>query len=329
MKLYFKYTSIITSVYYYGKFLGLCPFTFNKNNVFKSSNCGKIFNVSISFLYTISFIIVINCRFMLRFSEETNLKILIDTFVITFKYGAVVAFWLTFAFRQNDLKNILQSFESMEKNSCSLSEQCQRKYLRNKWKNISITFLLVNILFFLLLLGEHFTLRQYKNFASQANIWVAYNAPHIVIYNGVFIFIECMIFFKENYRFLNKVLVESICRHQQRCNINFFNDRIIIPKMFQTIGCFHVNVTDALECFTNLFSFSIILVIITVFLQIINDIYLIFQFTKRLEPWKLEDIELFFLIVILVAVRIIFMYFICSIPDSTCREVIYSFLKYN
>lgn len=313
MKSICKNCSILLVMYYYEKILGLCPFTLNNGNVFQPSKIGKTYSVILSILYAACCFATIFYRFNIRFPDENQLKVLIDIFGIIFKSSAVIALWLSPVFFQKKLQIIFDRLGFVSKNEESLFERETNNAPRHACKKIKRYFIMVNLLFYILVLAENFLRREYKVFLSQANFWIAYNVPHAVIYNALFVFIEVMAFLRKKFKNMNKYLIK-ICKKTHY-------ETTMISQKLKTIGCFHENLTDIIENFSDLFSLSILLVMITTFIQMVDDFYSIYCFSKSRDEWQLIDIGSFISTLSLFAFKISFLYFICGVSDAACEQV--------
>lgn len=128
-----KLRKIIKFIYFYEKFLGLCPLTLDENGTFRYSTFGIIYSVILFFVYIRAMI----TRTTTVLPMETILAVVIATVIISLQYSVLILAWLIFALRQ---EVILKIFENIEK-----IEQIERKLgIKTEiWNYVYVLFLLI------------------------------------------------------------------------------------------------------------------------------------------------------------------------------------------
>ncbi|XP_058797748.1 uncharacterized protein LOC131667979 [Phymastichus coffea] len=313
-----KNSIIIKSLYYYEKILGLCPFIIDKKTV-KISFLGIIYNIILSCLYTICFIVIIDCRFELRLPRETTLTITMDALGLLFQYCTVVCSWLTVIFRSDKLKIIFSKFEKTEELARTLNINIYQNKFK-KLRNITIRLAVINALYLAIFLTDHYTLSLYKKFQEQASAWVWYNVPKIVLYNVGAIFLELMLLIEENFRALNKLLVRSFSSKSEEFLFQNISSTSNVFKKLHKIGQFHESLSDLLENVTSFFSLAILFSIIATFIHSFLDIYAVYQYLTYKRTWEVGDFSIYSLNLIWLMTKFLTLYFICGVPESVCIE---------
>nr|QGW50285.1 gustatory receptor 30 [Chouioia cunea] len=311
-------TIIFKSLYYYEKMLGLCPFIIHKDTL-KMSYLGIIYNLAISVLYSICFILIIECRFELRLPRETTLTITMDALGLLFQYCTVVCSWLTVIFQYNRLKSIFNDFKKVEELAKTLNINVYENRLK-KLRNISMRLLIINAFYLAVFLADHYTLSLYKKFQEQASAWIWYNVPKIVLYNVGAIFLELMLVLKHNFRALNKLLRYYFSTKTDEFLFRNFSTTSKAFIKLHKIGQFHESLSDLLEHITSFFSLSILFAIIATFIHSFLDIYAVYQYLTYRRMCEVGDFSIYSLNIIWMMTKFLTLYFICGVPDSVCTE---------
>ncbi|NP_001177438.1 gustatory receptor 12 [Nasonia vitripennis] len=311
---------IIKTLYFYEKLMGLCPFILSNKIVIKFSYIGAVYNLLITLIYTYYFILIIGLRFELHLTRESTLSIALDAFGLAFQYCSIVSAWLTLTFRQECLKKILVTFAKVNLLANNLSMTLTRYCLR-KLQYIAVRLMLINLMYIVIFLSEHYLLKTYKKFEEHASTWIWFNLPKLVIYNIFGIFIELMIILQQDYRALNKVISYSFSEKIDATSFcNFSESPGVISKKLCTIAEFHENLSDILEYTTNLFSLPLLFALLASFLHLTLDSYIVYQHLLSKRMWEFNDFSSYVICLVWISTKILGFYFLCSVPDSTSAE---------
>lgn len=80
MRTVFGNSRFTISIYYYGKVIGICPFVFSEEGIFKVSNFGTAYNVLLIIFYTFIYVLIMHSRLMYHYPQETHLGVAVDIF---------------------------------------------------------------------------------------------------------------------------------------------------------------------------------------------------------------------------------------------------------
>ena len=312
--------TIVKSLYYYEKLLGLCPFFLN-NDVLSLWYFGAVYNVVLIGCYSFCYFLIIGYRFELRLPRETTLTIAMDGFALTMQYCTVVTSWISLTFYQKRLNKIFSFFIKTDSFMKDLNLP-PLQYDNNNVKNIGLRVLLVNVTYIAVFLTDHLTLSLYTRFQEQACVWVWFNIPKIIIYNMHIIFIELILILQHYYKVLNKVLYRSFSQRVEEISYSdISNVSLALMNKLKLIGQFHESLTELLENIIIFFRLTFLFAITANFIHVCLDIYAAYQFLTYGKIWERGDFSMYSMNLIWSTMKIVCFYFLSSVPDSACIEV--------
>ena len=211
------------TVYYYGKIIGVYPYTYDKQWNWRLSRFGTMHNVFLIAFYTYCYITIICYRLKLQYPQETHLGIMIDTFAISIKYISVTVFWFILGFRQQKLKYIFDSFQRNEENliNFDLASTDKKKTLSKIFQQFK--FYILYIYFLVTLLSENLSQKIYFGPAAEDAIWSPSRVFQTINYIFILTFIEIMLYLRTKYRELNKILNKTFSKKTLNKDINVFD----------------------------------------------------------------------------------------------------------
>ena len=196
-----------TCMYYFMKFLGLCPFTFDKKILIKFSYFGMFYNISIIVLYSWFFSIAITLRYKIILFEETPLAVIIDSISCIFVYSTIVSSWLTFIFRYKTLQKIFDGFKTAEDLENKLHISQPKNKIKKALKITRKHIIIVDTLVFVFMSSAVIVVSFCQDMQRQSTFWFIYNIITNVFFNVAVLLCEIMILLRKHYRMLNKKIL--------------------------------------------------------------------------------------------------------------------------
>lgn len=205
--------SIYYYFYYYAKFIGLCPLNLDNNREFQTSSVCRLYAIVISILYICVFsrTMILKYRSILS-SGQFSVAVLVDGFVHILQLVSTIFSWLTFAFRQKRLLNIVKNLQKLN-DSLEIV------------KTIAIWSFFVFFYFTTVFIIDQ--IFHYNFIISydliQLILWALYRYPHIVIHHVYFLFISILQIIEQRFYRLNIVLKK--CASEEIINRKMFGYR--------------------------------------------------------------------------------------------------------
>ncbi|NP_001177440.1 gustatory receptor 14 [Nasonia vitripennis] len=308
--------TLYVCVYYFVKILGLCPFTRKKGRFVKVSHVGMSYNVLITILYSRAFVKAIQNRHSIRLSQETPLAVIIDTFTHVLSYSTIVSSWLVCAFRQKIFIKVFQSFKNVEnlENDLLPSMHCSKNGLEENLKEFRARFIVVNLICIIFTGSTVVIISMCEDMKNQSWFWFIYNIPINVTFNVAFILTEFMRCLRKHYKIINRE-ASKLARSRKR---SFARMPMAFSKKLQTIGRIHSDLTELGETVVKLFSLPVLMTVHGHSANIILAIHGLYRILKSDQsmggPCVLYAPTVKFMIYSII------IFFICSIPVSTCNE---------
>lgn len=303
-------TTTMKIVYFYEKLIGVCPYRFaigkNRHTDLKLTKIDVTYNVVLILFYTWIFSIVIINRLNLHLPSETTLTIAMDALALLFQYATVITTWIVTVCYKNKAQIIIDKLRAIELSTNDLNVNLNRN--DEITREISLRLVLVNFLYLFLFCVDHFSLLDYPDFQREANSWFLFSTPKLVYYNVYVIFLEFMTILRQNYKSLNDALL-----------IIFINDKNDEDdeEIILAYGRFHEILNDLTNELTLFFRLPVFNAIAATFIHSFLDVYSIYQL---LNHGRL-DFSVFNMNLLWLATKILGVYFVCAVPDFTCREV--------
>ncbi|XP_014227738.1 uncharacterized protein LOC106653028 [Trichogramma pretiosum] len=321
-------------VYYWAKFFGLCPFTItttaqeqSRINL-KFSVLGSLYNLALMSAYTYCYGIVIVYRFELKLPRESTLIIAVDALGLTFQYFAIMVCWTTLVFRVEYIDDLLRRLGAID-DSVSRAPLDLAGYPdgggggggdgRQKFY-IVLRFGLVNVMYASLFMSDYLSMSLYRKFREQADAWFWYNFPKFIIYIVYLVFVESIIALRHYYTVLNRELARLFDNDDEYGGFYHRNSELRLDAVARA----HDDLTDGLARLTDLFGLFILFALLAVFIHGVADVYYVFQILKFGDLENNSDVNSYVLSLLWICSKLLGIYFICTLPDTLCREVRFS-----
>lgn len=314
----------------YCTLIGLRPFRMQDNKI-QFSYIGTIYNILLITFYSFGIILALRNRFRVLLPKETHLTVLVDSFVLTANYLAVVITWYCCAFKQKFLHQLIWAWEDVQQLEKVLKIE---RFTSTRRNTITRRFLVVSFFWHLLNLVVSFSLTlcgggKLSNIVKkQWTFWFLYTAVNSVNTALILVLLEIMWELRKSYRSLNRRIMKLTESSTKKLTFNyhigFVANEPSISDILYLIGKLHRKLAVVAETtmkFARLpLLFSVGVCFGHTFLGIFGvHRYFYMQDSIRI-PHSSVICSLFFPLQRMLLCNIVLI-MICSLPQWTCDEV--------
>ncbi|XP_043477377.1 uncharacterized protein LOC122508221 [Leptopilina heterotoma] len=278
-----KLYSSVTFLYYYAKIIGLCPLNLNGKLKLQTSSLYRLYAIFLSISYIFLFIWSIRLKYTIIFSHKQIIEAtdLVDIFVHISQLIATIFIWLTFAFRQKRLKNIVKSLQTTMK-------FCQQlKISSSSLKIMGIIQIWSYFVFFyfttVFIVDQTFHCKIFSLY--NLILWGLYRYPHIVIHHVYFLFISVLQIIELKFLHLNKILKK--CGEEEMFNCAIFGYRFssLTVKKITIAKQLHSYLIKIVEDVEDFFSVPILLMLMVNFVNTVSSVNIIYHIVIKNAEW--------------------------------------------